>query len=66
MKHTIIFTTAFYVIVQAVLLVVRLSTGHPERLAHLFFPTIIFACIAALFLLYRMLVRKDRKKDGDE
>ena len=64
MKYTIIFTTVFYVIVQAVVLVMRIMSDTPWRQVDTFFPTIVFVCIAALFLIYRMVVRKDRRDDG--
>ena len=66
MKYTIIFTTVFYAIVQAVVLVLRITSDTPWRRVETFFPTIVFVCIAALFLIYRMVVRKDRRDDSSD
>ena len=66
MKYTIIFTTVFYVIVQAVVLVMRIVSDAEWRQVDTFFPTIVFVCIAVLFLIYRMVVRKDRRNDGTD
>ena len=67
MKYTIIFTTVFYAIVQAVVLVLRVMSETPWRRVDTFFPTIVFVCVAALFLIYRTVVRKDRRDgSGDE